>query len=143
VARFKKQEMKAPFRHKKRKILGFSKVKLPVPKAKLHRHVVASKMRAKEASFTLCPLSPSPRRWSKGSFRSRRFLEQKGPWVMALSLGFNHHFLLNCFPNSSRGRIKKMGRPWGQVVERRKGKRLFTNPSISSFLKREFARTAE
>jgi hypothetical protein len=33
-------------------------------------------------------------------------------------LGLNNHFLLNCFPNSSMGRIKKMGRPWGQVVER-------------------------
>jgi hypothetical protein len=27
-----------------------------------------------------------------------------------------HHLLLNCFFNSSKGRTKKMGRPWGQVV---------------------------
>lgn len=74
----------------------------------------------------------------------KTFLRINGSrWKPSDSTGTNDQFLLNRFFNSSRGRIKKMGRPWGQVVEKWKEARRSINLSISSLLNMKFPRIAE
>ncbi len=51
--------------------IGPQFVKLAAQRARLPGHAVASRMRAKEISFILCPLTPPTRRGLQGTCRSK------------------------------------------------------------------------